>query len=132
MHDYNCLEKVVSHCFLIVLGCNYVIKSISKPKIIAKRLNKIGGIIRKDNYWYLTEYAFGYNIFEYNSTEDLRMSQPNRIYQLDGTHYDGIDNTVCGKAIVFFDSSKSRINFFYIDHNGNIISMPFNTSKVRF
>ncbi|VDP23747.1 unnamed protein product [Onchocerca flexuosa] len=95
-------------------GCG-LIKSISRPHILARRLNKIGGIVRHGTRWFQTEYSLGYNIFEYNNLTGLRFSHPVAVHSLD-SQFDGTDNTACnGNTFVFYTSATSQIYSYQID-----------------
>ncbi|KHN76673.1 Myocilin [Toxocara canis] len=91
------------------LGC-VQISSISHPTIVARRLNKVGGVIRQGNRWFLSEYAIGYSIFEYANQSALKHSRPTQVHWLGSTpHFDGTDNAVCEHDLLFYSSSSQRL-----------------------
>ncbi|KAL3999014.1 Olfactomedin-like domain family protein [Acanthocheilonema viteae] len=92
------------------------INSISQPHILARRLNKIGGIVRYGTRWFQTEYSLGYNVFEYCNLTDLRSSHPSAVHSLDIAQFDGTDNTACnGSNFIYYASSTSHIYSYQID-----------------
>uniref|UniRef100_A0A915PPB4 Olfactomedin-like domain-containing protein n=1 Tax=Setaria digitata TaxID=48799 RepID=A0A915PPB4_9BILA len=110
-------------------GCG-LISSISQPRILARRLNKIGGIVRHGKRWFQTEYALGYNVFEYNNLIALRLSHPSAIHSLDNEQFDGTDNTACNKnTFIYYASGNSHIYSYQIDKQHST-SISINASKI--
>ncbi|VIO97170.1 Uncharacterized protein BM_BM3160 [Brugia malayi] len=96
-------------------GCG-MISSISQPHILARRLNRIGGIVRHGTRWFQTEYSLGYNVFEYYNLTDLRFSHPSAIHSLDSAQFDGTDNAACyGNNFIYYASATSRIYSYQIN-----------------
>lgn len=90
-------------------GCAQI-TSILRPSIVASRLNKVGGVIRQGDRWFLSEYAMGYGIFEYANSSMLKHSRPSRVHWLQMTpHFDGTDNAVCEHEFFFYSSSSQHL-----------------------
>uniref|UniRef100_A0AC34F646 Olfactomedin-like domain-containing protein n=1 Tax=Panagrolaimus sp. ES5 TaxID=591445 RepID=A0AC34F646_9BILA len=122
--SYYKVQKPVKTCPLI--------SSIHSKKDYGARMYEIGSAIRSDDLWYITEYAMGYMLFEYNSTtsadnnnnsnENL-LKIPTNIYTLP-MPFSGTDHTVAKHA-----SDGSRIFYYQISSTNSILGYNVKDDK---
>uniref|UniRef100_A0A914Z5K3 Olfactomedin-like domain-containing protein n=1 Tax=Panagrolaimus superbus TaxID=310955 RepID=A0A914Z5K3_9BILA len=90
---------------------------------------EIGSAIRSEDLWYITEYAMGYMLFEYNSTTSNSNSNkdllkiPSNIYTLP-MPFSGTDHAVARHA-----SDDSRIFYYQISSTTSILGYNVKDDK---